>query len=82
MAKKTNAYSEGYTAGQNSNDTAGSNPYNESEQYDQWSDWKYGYIDGLADKESEMDVDTDDYEDYEDDEDIDDDIEHDHFSDD
>jgi hypothetical protein len=65
MAKKTQAYDEGYTVGQASLGL-GSNPYNESEQYDQWSDWKTGYADGIADAEEDP-IDTNEDDDYEDD---------------
>lgn len=80
MSKKTEAYSDGYTAGL-ANSGMAHNPYDEQEQNEQFNDWKHGYGDGFADRdtdssEDEVLEDEDEYEDEdgeydEDDEDVD-----------
>jgi ribosome modulation factor len=60
---KTNAYSEGYTAGL-SGDGLGTNPYDESTDHDHWNDWKTGYSDGLSDKR--LNEDSEEEENYDD----------------
>lgn len=63
MSKKTPAYSEGYAIGQ-ANAGSDSNPYSETEQLEQYTDFRSGYADGLLDRESDIDPGIE--EDYED----------------
>lgn len=66
MAKKTTAYSEGYSTGQARIGKL-SNPYSETDQHELYSEWVKGYTDGVNSKVG----DDEDYERNDDEEDYD-----------